>query len=219
MALPTTLSTLLLVLALVPGWIYLRLVERLQPPSGTSGLHQVLEFLAVGVATTGVSAMTVALLPHSWLPFTLDLTTWAAKGSPYLRSHVRGAAGTLALVFGIAVLLAYGLYLVRARRKPKEFSNQGDVWIHGLGERPLGRHPYVGLQLDDGRLVEGPLHSYTFGAEPGKRDIALSGPIRVTEAGATAPQPLPNLDRLIIPESQIKAITVVHVPVKADSSR
>jgi hypothetical protein len=31
--------------------------------------------------------MTVALLPHSWLPFTLDLTTW--RGSPHLPSRVR----------------------------------------------------------------------------------------------------------------------------------
>jgi len=52
LAFPATLGTLLLVLALVPGWVYLRLVERLQPPSGTSGLHQILEVLAVGVATT-----------------------------------------------------------------------------------------------------------------------------------------------------------------------
>ena len=215
MAPPATLGALLLVLALVPGWLYLRLVERLQPPSRTSGLHQLLEVLAVGVATTGVSAMAVVLIPHRLLPFVLDVPAWVAKGDGYLRMHVRPAASAVALVFAVAVLLAYGLYRLRARRKPAEFSSQGDVWIHSIGERPVGKHPYIGLQLNDGRLVEGPLHSFTFGAETGKRDIALSRPIRVTAKGGAAPQPLPNLDRLVVPESKIEMITVILAPAKA----
>lgn len=210
---PTTLGALLVVLALVPGWIYLRLVERLQPPSGTSGLHQLLEVVAVGVATTGVSAIAVVLVPHRLLPFTLDVAAWATEGA-YLRTHVRAAVASVPVVFGLAVLLAYLLYRVRALRMPREFSNQQDVWVRSIGSRPKGRHPYVGLHLVDGRLIEGPLHSYTFGAEAGKRDIALSGPIRITDAGQSAARHHPGVDRLVVPESKISMITVHHAPAE-----
>jgi flagellar biogenesis protein FliO len=210
---PTTLGALLLVLALVPGWIYLRLVERLQPPSGTSGLHQLLEVLAVGVATTGVSAIAVVLVPHRLLPFTLDVAAWA-KDDAYLRPHARAAVASVAVVFGLAVLLAYLLYRLRALRTPREFSSQQDVWVRSIGSRPKGQHPYIGLHLADGQLIEGPLHSYTFGAEAGKRDIALSGPIRITAAGQSTPHKHLNLDRLVVPESKISLITVHHAPAE-----
>ncbi len=219
MAPPATVAALLIALALVPGWLYLRLIERLQPRSGTSGLHQLLEVLAVGVATTGVSVIVVVLVPHRWMPFTLDVSAWVSKGDSYLRDHVRSATWSLALVFALAVLLACVLYWLRARKKPAEFRSQGNVWVHSLGDRPTDKVPYVGLQLKDGRLVEGPLHSYTFDAEPGKRDVALSGPIRVTAAGGGVAQPNPSLDRLIVPESQIEYITVIHVPAKGTGKR
>jgi hypothetical protein len=211
---PATLGALLLVLALVPGWIYLRLVERLKPPTGTSGLHQLLEVLAVGVGTTGVSAMALALVPHGWLPFTLNLRIWAAKDGAYLRTHYRAATWSVALVFVVAVGLAYLLYGLRSIRRPAEFRSQGDVWVHSIGERPAGTHPYLGLQLKDGRLVEGPLHAYTFGAEAGKRDIALAKPIRITPAAGGEAIERPNLDRLIVPESALEYITVIHVRAK-----
>jgi len=106
--------------------------------------------------------MAVVLIPHRLLRFTIDATVWAARGDVYLRAHVRDAVWSIALVFVVAVLLAYGLYWLRSRRRPAEFSSQGDVWIHGIGRRPKGMHPYVALELNDGRLVEGlciPLHS------------------------------------------------------------
>jgi hypothetical protein len=211
---PATLGALLLVLALVPGWLYLRLVERLQPPSTTTGLHQLLEVLAVGVATTGVSAMAVALVPHRLLPFTLDLSGWSTKGGAYLRTHARAAVWSVALVFVVAVLLAYGLYWIRARRKPAEFDSTGDVWINSIGARPADKHPYVGLQLNDGSFVEGALHAYTFGAEPGKRDLALSSPIRFTPSGETEAQWVSGIDRLVVPESRIEWITVKLTPAE-----
>jgi hypothetical protein len=158
--------------------------------------------------------MVVVLTPHRLLPFVLDVPAWVRNGDEYLRTHVRAAVWGVALVFVVAVLLAYGLYRLRGLRKPAEFSSQGDVWIHSIGERPAGKHPYVGLQLNDGRLIEGPLHSFTFGAEAGKRDIALSGPIRVTEQGSLTPVTLSNLDRLVVPEAKIESITVIHVPAR-----
>jgi hypothetical protein len=118
------------------------------------------------VATTGMSAMAVALVPHRVLPFTLDLSAWSTKGGAYLRTHARAEVWSVALVFVVAVLFAYGLYLLRARRKPAEFDSTGDVWINSIGTRPADKHPYVGLQLNDGSFIGGALHAFTFGRSP-----------------------------------------------------
>lgn len=209
---PVTLGALLIVLALVPGWLYLRLVERLRPPATYGGLHQLLEVLAVGAATSGVAALAVLLTPHRLLPFTLNIDAWAAGGVAYLRAHPRPAAWSVALVFVLALLVAYGLFSVHRLRRPAEFRGHGNVWVHSLGNRPADKVPYVGLHLDDGRLVEGKLHSYALDTQEGCRDLALERPIRITQANETVAHPLPNLDRLVVSADRISFITVIHAP-------
>jgi hypothetical protein len=212
---PASLSALLIVLALVPGWVYLRLAERIQPPSNLSGIQQLLEVLSVGAGTTGVSLLAAVLVPHRFLPFTLDVDTLAAQGSPYLRTHVHEAAASVALVFMGALLIALLFYGLRALRTPDEFRAQGSVWVHSLGSRPAGTVPYVGLHLEDGRLLEGRLHSFTLDPEAEQRSIGLAEPIRISQADETTPHPLSNLDRVIVEASKIAFITVIHVPAHA----
>lgn len=147
-------------------------------------------------ATTGVGAFAVLLTPHRLLPFTLDIDAWAAQGESYVRTHIRASIWTVALILVVAVLIAAGLYWLRARRKPAEFRSQGNVWVHSPGDRPADKVPYVGLHLDDGRLIEGPLRLYTLDEEDGRRDLALARPIRITLVNEAEPHALPNLDRL-----------------------
>jgi len=211
---PVTITALLIVLALVPGWVYLRLVERLRPRSTDSPLNQLLEVLAVGAVTTGVSALVVSLLPHRWLPITLDVDAWAAGGPDHLREHWQQAAITAAVIFALATIIAVGLYRLRALSKPAEFVSHAN-WVQSLGERPPNKAPYVGLHLEDGRLVEGELYSYSLDEDPTKRDITLAKPIRITADGTVEAQWLPGLDRLIVPAGKIALITVVHVPGRA----
>jgi hypothetical protein len=202
----------LLLLALVPGWLYLRLRERLRPQSGSTGLGELIEILAVGLATTGVAAfILLVVLPHGWLPFLLDVEAWAKGGETYLLNNVRLAAATALVILAAACAIAYGVYSLKRLRTPSEFRPQGSVWVHALGARPKGTVPWVGLKLDDGRLVEGLLHSYslTEGA-PEMRDIALQPPMRVTDPGQLA-RPL-SLNRLIVSGKQIAEIAVVHAP-------
>jgi Family of unknown function (DUF6338) len=184
-------------------------VERLGPRPGDSPLHQLLEVLAVGAATTGVSAFIVAILPHSWLPFALDAGAWAAGGPDYMRVHWRSAAGSVAVVYILATIIGVVFYRIRALSKPPEFEGHNN-WIQSLGQRRAGTAVWVGLHLEDGRGVEGVLHSYSLDEDPAKRDITLGKPIRITEKGTDEVQYLPGLDRLMVPASKITFIGVVH---------
>ncbi|SNT61906.1 hypothetical protein SAMN05216276_108615 [Streptosporangium subroseum] len=200
----------LLLLALVPGWLYLRLRERLRPRSGATGLNELIEILAVGLVTTGVAAFLLLIaVPHSWLPFLVDVQAWAKSGTGYLRQNVHLAANSIASILLVASSIACGLYLLNRRRVPAEFEPQGGVWVHSLGARPRGTVPWVGLRLNDGTLLEGVLHSYTLTESALEaRDIALQAPIMMTDSSQVR-HPL-ALDRFIVSGKEIAHISIVH---------
>jgi hypothetical protein len=213
--LPDSLGVLVIALALVPGWLYLRLRKRVQPPSSATGLSQLLEVVAVGLLTTGISVFVLSLIPHRWLPWLIDLETWAAVGNDHLRHNVRNSMISVAVVLGLASLVAFALHLLQ-RSGSDRFDPESSVWGQALGRRPEGTAPWVGLQLRDGPFVEGVLHSLSFGHEDqDERDIALTCPIRVTDDGGPARSV--EIDRVIVPGREILYISVIHAP-EADTT-
>lgn len=208
--LPERLGVLVIAMALVPGWLYIRLREQLRPPSAATGLSQLLELAAVGLLTTGVSAFVLVLVPHRWLPWLIDVEVWARVGDDYLRQNVRASAISAAVVLGLASLVAVALHSAERRRSSDKFDPESSVWGQALGVRPAGAVPWVGLQLRNGRLVEGVLHSLSLGQEDqDERDIALARPIRVTDPGRPA-HPV-EIDRVVVPAREILHINVIHI--------
>jgi hypothetical protein len=209
--LPDSFGVLVIALALVPGWLYLRLCERVRPPSSATGLTQLLEVVAVGLLTTGISVFLLSLIPHRWLPWLIDVETWAAVGNDHLRHNIHSSVISVAVVLGLASLAAFGLYLLQSSGSSDRFHPESSVWGQALGVRPEGTAPWVGLQLRDGPLVEGILHSLSLGQEnQDERDIALTRPIRVTDDGDLARWV--QIDRLIVPAREILYISVIHGP-------
>lgn len=217
---PTGLGALFsLLLVFVPGWAYLSWVERVRPAVDRSGLSELLEVIAMGAATTGPATLLFILVPHQWLPFTLDLEHWARDDNDVLRDDFRGATWSVALVFGLAMLIAYSLYRLQTRGRSKEIHPEGGVWDLAIGQRPGGKVPWVGLQLADGRLVEGLLHSLNLDDAGDERDIALMRPIRVTGSGQSAPTEATLLDRFVVAAREIKHITVIEAPQTPAASK
>ncbi|TDW17875.1 DUF6338 family protein [Kribbella kalugense] len=208
---PSGLAALLVVLALVPGWYYIRLTSRLRARTKTTGLQELLEFVSVGALTTGTAVLIVVLLPHRWHPWTLDVDRWTSGGATYLRAHPRNAGWSVVTVLLLALVIATLLYAVQRLWKGSEFRPDGNVWVYSLGTRPKGMYPWVAVQLQNGQLVEGVLHSYTIEDLGSDRDIALRRPIRVSAGGFSIPEWL-GLDRFIVSRDKIDYISVTHLP-------
>lgn len=206
--LPGSGLALVALLALVPGWVFLRLRQRHTPMHQATGLGQLLEVLGVGLATTGTAALILVVVPHRWLPFLADIDAWALAGGGYAATHPRNVLASAVALLLLACGIAASADRV-TRRERTEIRLGPGVWVHALRERPDGTEPYVALALNDGTLVEGLLHSFTL--EPCEfRDVALRAPIRVTPTGAAC-GPV-AVARLIVPEREIRYITVQHVP-------
>lgn len=208
---PTTVLGLLFALAFVPGWTYLAWKSKYRQVAERSALHQLLEIVGAGLATTGPGVLLLLLLPQQ-LPFTLDLAQWASQGNSYLGDHLRQAASSAVIV----LLLAFGLawLLIRlgpARGSAEEFpADGGNVWVHALGTRGANKLPWIRVVLKDETLIEGILHSQSSTGESDERDIALKAPIFF--ATPTRPrQRLKDIHRVVIPARELRFITVQEV--------
>lgn len=209
---PSGLAALLILSALIPAWLYSRLTEPARPRGKRSGLAEVLELLAVAAVTTGPPVLLFAVAPDGWRSKIFDPATWLTDGTPYLAGHLRGAALSLVLVMLIASLIASGLAWLVRKGVPDEFHPAGAVWSRALAERPENTYPWVGVMFSDGTLVEGVLHTIDLGASGDDRELALAGPIRVTDPGSNSPRRNDALHRLVIPAREIKWISAMHLP-------
>jgi flagellar biogenesis protein FliO len=200
-------------LALLPGWIFVRLAETRCERPDRSQLAELLELAAVGFSTTAVSAIAVASLSlikgFSWV---FNVAAWAHTRNQYLGDHLATALGSMALIIALSCALAFGLFvLVHRRRRPgdRSFNVGGTVWVAALTALN-GRMSTVGVYLHDGSIIEGVLFCCTAGTGDGPREIALTAPIRVTRPNGN-PYNVP-VNRIVILESEIAFMTVGHVP-------
>lgn len=198
-------------LALVPGFLYLRLTAPVRKPSEQTTLQEALEVLTVGLLTTGVTLAVATLIWGHGLYAALDTGT---EHTNDLRASVATGVGLLAT----ACVLAGGGAVARARRK--NVRRYGPtVWETVFGATMDGHIPHIAFELDDGRTFDGPLHSYTVlpGAD-GDRQLAIKPPIRATNKGETAPFST-VYDYLVVDASTIKFATVTFVAANAAARR
>lgn len=195
-----------LLVALIPGWVFLKLRERRDAALPRNGLDELLEIFAVGLSTTGAAVLAWLLLPRSSTGWLLDPQALADAGTGVLADNVRQTALTLAVVLLLALLLAAGAAWLAGARTKSRFARV-TVWTGALAEED-DKVRWMGLHLRDGRLIEGRLLAYPTGDEHERRDIALEGPIFVTEASAGSARRRTDLSRVILNEIDIKSITV-----------
>jgi Family of unknown function (DUF6338) len=217
MLLPNAPLALLALLALLPGWLFVRLAERRGPRPERSSLAELLELAAVGFSAIAVSALAVAGLSfaiHSWL---FDVREWAHERHQYLGEHLGSALISTALGVVLSCVLVVLLYLVIYGRRSAGFKPGSSVWVDTLGSAPRDKQNWLGVQRRDGSLIEGLLLSYPAGSDEDIREISLTRPIRLTPEGGQ-PFDLP-IDRVVIPGEEIIAVTVIHVPKPNQSDK
>jgi hypothetical protein len=207
--LPNAPFALLVLLALLPGWLFVRLAERRGPRPERSSLAELLELTAVGFSTIAVSALAVvglSLVIHPWL---FDVRAWAHERNRYLGDHIGPALASITLGLVLSCVLVVLLYLVFYGRRSAGFKPGSSVWVDSFGNAPKDQQNWLGVHRRDGSLVEGLLLSYPAGSDEDAREISLTKPIRLTPRGG---EPVfLSIDRVVIPGREITAITVMHV--------
>lgn len=194
--LPGSVFAALALIALVPGFAYLRLTEDARHPRQSSALDEFLEVAAAGLLSTGIAALFFVLC---W-PNELAAVISATADDP---ASVRKAAGTVAAVVGLSLGLAFlGAWITRLAGSG---SYATDVW-HGTLGRTRDEHVrHVSVQLKaGGRTVDGVLHAYTTVDGDQPRDIALKAPLTISDGQGREWDA--GFDFVVIDASEINAL-------------
>lgn len=202
--LPGSLAAALFLLTLVPGYWYLRRTDAVRRPSESTALQEGIEFVAVGLLTSGA---TVGLAVAIWGSGYLELLKPDFGDTSELRKAIGAGAGS----FAAASLTAFVIGWIRVLLTPAR-RYAPNVWESVFGEARHGTIRHIAFELDDGRTFDGPLHAYTVvPAADGARQLAIKGPIRVSRVGATTPTSV-VYDRVVVDAAQIRFASVTYVP-------
>lgn len=211
--LPGSFGAVLILLALIPGWVYYTQKEQYLPSTPRNGLGEILQVAAAGLAFTGLSLCGwMALSPSITHWGFFDFDAWARIGQNYLTSNPATTVYSLGLIIGVAVGLALLLSWGQRRKVPRRYSSS-PTWEQTLGTGPKNQAAWVGVETTDDRLIEGFLHSYDLDAPgEGPRDIALKKPIFV--GPAAGPRLTSEVERVLVSSTEIRHVTVQFVNLK-----
>lgn len=182
--------------ALVPGFAYLRLSESARHPRQRSSLEEFLEVAAAGLLSTGIAALFVILVWPGELAQVAS-PSWDDPEAP--RKTAGAAVVVVGLSLGIALIAAWLTRLLGSGNYAP------DVWHATLG-RTRDRHMrHVDVELKaDGRIVGGVLHAYTAVDGDHARQLALKAPLTITNGKGEAWST--GADFVIVDASEIAAL-------------
>lgn len=200
------IGLVLFVLVLAPGWLWVRIAEKRQVRPDRSPLLEAAELVVTGVVFTAVAAAVVVAVGNGngWLPELRDVT---ASGSTYAQDEPYRTAGAAVIVFALSLAAAYGTARLVYRGKEASLVPAGSVWRDVFGVGGEGRPIFVSATLEDGRVVDGYLYSFSTDADGGDRDLGLQAPIYVW-SGEPPERMRAPADRTVLRAQQIIAMWV-----------
>lgn len=194
---PGSLAGVLVLIALVPGYLFLRLTSRHRRANhAPSQVEEVLALVAIGFAIAGPVAAIVALVATNTV-VDLASTPVAKVTSTQMRTAIWMGIAVLSASVVVTLLAAW----VYRRSLPIRSGDSG--WHDAFsGSKSI----FVEVALLDGRTVRGFLYSYDGVSHGAGRDLVLKPPIDTFRDGE--PARALQLSRLILSETQVHSIAV-----------
>jgi hypothetical protein len=186
----TLLGALFLAACLVPGFVFLRVIETRRARAERSALLEAVELTGVGAAASLVAVTIVLVVVREYdIVHTSEL---AADPGTYVLEHPLRGLGSLLASFALSCFLTWlsarGFFSLRhklrsrrAQSRPTRrvvFEPAGSTWARVFDEdRPSNDTDVIAtLELTDGRLLAGRVRSYTAQLED-DRELALVRPL------------------------------------------
>lgn len=204
---PSEAGAFAILVALIPGWWFVRQRERKTGDLRASALDELLQVLVAGVATTGVSVAVLILWPWGMVNWLVDVQRWLKEGDAYLQGNLRAIVVTAGLVLLAAILMAH----LAANWMPvpkRRLNDRSSMWVNALRADNRTHHKYISTELLDGRVFEGYLEGITPEGAADEQVMALGAPMFVKKDSSKNAEPY-EADSLAVPLSQIKYAAVL----------
>lgn len=201
-----SLTGLLIVTALVPGFIFLKAAESQRAPTDSrAGLEELIQTVGAGLATVLPPLLTISIVRPRVLVVAADI----ARGRSDLTvDRVRGGGLILLVVLAAAIGLAFIYAWIWAQvSDPKSAPS---AWYSAISSPPPAMKkpaPYATVEMTDGSTLSGPVHAFDSGTSADGRDFVLRWPIYRREGPGSERRRL-RAQRMVIPSGQIVSIGV-----------
>lgn len=216
---PASLLGLVIVSALVPGYLCLLITTPVRRPSRASALYELLEVITIGIATTGIICLGFAVVgPSSTSSFLSAVKTVSSGQSSAKQVRLVGTDVAVVLASSIALAAGAGRGWRWFRRSSKQYAPS--VHQQVLSPKDGKHNPYVVVTLRDGGEVSGYLQAYNMSDTADDRVIAVQGspgnPVGYRSPVTHEQIAVPGDDVLLmVYGSDISQVTVRQIPNQA----
>lgn len=207
---PLTLTGLALVLAVIPGFLYVSVNEARYGPRKRSGFRESMLFVTVSVTVYAVALLSLVIVGQ--FDERVGKVVLAALTGPFdaWRRFPVDILGLILVVF----LVGLGLAGISGHLPlPRVFpvAEQGSAWWRAFrSDVPKGHYVFASAHLKDLRVLQGYVYSYSRDEQgDGNRELVLSPPLWEFVPGLEEPQSV-NEEFMLIPEREIEHISVVY---------
>lgn len=209
-------SLVVLAIAVSPGYVHHRLRNRFMLKDDRSTTAELVELFSAGALSTTVATV-VVLLCGGFIPFLVTLNG-ALSGVGYIQSHPWQLLTSVLLVIVLSIGLSAlsGWLIGRLSRTRVRAIRDGSVWVRALTRHYQDRKPYLAVELDDGRLVEGYLLAASIDEDPNRRDLILQGPLAFTGPG-DKPRTRSSAAFVMVPGRAVRLIHAQYVTLQPTS--
>jgi hypothetical protein len=218
---PTTLASVtIFVVLLLPGYVFVRRRQQVNPTRERSAFSEVASVLFAG-ATFDALVLAIFLAAHRIFPGRpLHLDQFVGNPNAYARTHYNEIALWLALLVLAAAGLAYIVgservlaFLSSRSRTPSEV-HQSAWWLL-FNEQHPGVTRFVSCVLDDGSLIRGALFSFSRASrEHPDREVVLIQPLSYRAGARNEVEDLPGVAAVSVSSRRIVTLMVSYVPPK-----
>lgn len=230
MAPSTFLGFALFVAFIIPGYMWVRVEERVRPRPDRSQLLEVAELVAVGALASTLAGGVTALLGSPLRPL-LNVYRWSNSPDPsaFLQANVLRAVASLLLAVVLAnagtktvaewrfsergeLQLAKLRSRLRMYRRPHRLRIGNTVWYEVLGK--VNKETEAALLTvvqDDGTMLTGWISSYDYTARGAEQDLALQQPITWRPPRGPA-HDLERVSYVIVPAQTLRSAFIAVVP-------
>jgi hypothetical protein len=213
---PTTITGIVILLLLIlPGFVFVSLRERHQPTRKLSVLRETSVVLAATLTAYLLPLSVIVILALSWPSFRSELASGMSNPSSFEAEHPFHAA---MFVAGWIVLGAAMAWLLGSRRLGRLVTSQGgSAWWRMFEPAGLDRTTIeveVTATLTDGSTITGRLYSWSRdGEDTPDREIVLQQPLWIQPAGNTKVSEL-GATAMSIAARNIRTVAVRYISLR-----
>jgi hypothetical protein len=197
-----------LVVAAIPGYIYVCCSERRAPRQSRSGVLLAAELGFIGVLTTTAATLALAAVgDHTgWV----DVPRLFGEPRAYLAAEPERVLSSLLATLLLSFGLAWAASLVVHHGAPASLRPGCSVW-HQLFEPGRETEVDATVELRDGRRFQGVVHAYDIEDDREHRDLVLQHPIFAIDPDTGVATPL-ETHYFLVKSPDIAWIAVVYKP-------